>query len=52
MEHSARLGSLLPHRKAAEVMAELLRIQSTESFVTLRHRTMKLKARAMRAAAR
>jgi hypothetical protein len=42
MERSARLGSLLPYRKAAEVMAEFLPIQSTESFVTLRHRTMKL----------
>jgi len=42
MERSARLGSLLPYRKAAEVMAEFLPIQSTESFVTLRHRTLKL----------
>jgi hypothetical protein len=42
MERSARLGSLLPYRKAAEVMAEFLPIQSTESFVTLRRRTMKL----------
>ena len=41
MERSARLGSLLPYRKA-EVMAEFLPIQSTESFVTLRHRTLKL----------
>ena len=42
MERSARLGSLLPYRKAAEVMAQFLPIQSTESFVTLRHRTIKL----------
>ena len=42
MERSARLGSLLPYRKAAEVMAEFLPIKPTESFVTLRHRTMKL----------
>jgi hypothetical protein len=42
MERSARLGSLLPYRKAAEVMAEFLPIQSTESFVTLRRRTLKL----------
>jgi hypothetical protein len=42
MERSARLGSLLPYRKAAEVMAEFLPIQSTESFVTLRHRALKL----------
>ena len=32
MERSARLGSLLPYRKAAEVMAEFLPIQSTESL--------------------
>ena len=35
-------GSLLPYRKAAEVMAEFLPIKPTESFVTLRHRTLKL----------
>jgi hypothetical protein len=32
----------LPYRKAAEVMAEFLPIQSTESFVMLRRRTLKL----------
>jgi hypothetical protein len=42
MERSARLGSLLPYRKAAEVMAEFLPIKPTESFVTPRHRTLKL----------
>ena len=42
MERSAQLGSLLPYRKAAEVMAEFLPIKPTESFVTLRHRTLKL----------
>ena len=42
MERSARLGSLLPYRKAAEVMAEFLPIKPTESFVTLRHRTLKV----------
>ena len=42
MERSARLGSLLPYRKAAEVMAEFLPIKPSESFVTLRHRTLKL----------
>ena len=42
MERSARQGSLLPYRKAAEVMAEFLPIKPTESFVTLRHRTLKL----------
>lgn len=42
MELSARLGSLMPYRKAADVLAESLPIPSTESFMTLRHRTMKL----------
>jgi len=42
MGRSSRLGSLLPYRKAAEVMAEFLPIKPTESFVTLRHRTLKL----------
>ena len=42
MELSARLGSLMPYRKAAEVMAEFLPIKPTESFVTLRHRTLML----------
>lgn len=42
MELSARLGSLMPYRKAADVLAEFLPIPSTESFMTLRHRTMKL----------
>ena len=32
MERSARLGSLLPYRKAAEVMAEFLPIKPTESL--------------------
>ena len=41
MERSARLGSLLPYRKAAEVMAEFLPIKRNEPFVTLRHRTLK-----------
>lgn len=42
MERSARLGALLPYRKAAEVMAEFLPLKPSESFVTLRHRTLKL----------
>ena len=41
MERFARLGSLLPYRKAAEVMAKFLPI-TTESFVTLRRHTLKL----------
>jgi hypothetical protein len=42
MELSARMGSLIPYRKAADVLAEFRPIPSTESFMTLRHRTMKL----------
>ena len=42
MELSARMGSLMPYRKAADVLAEFLPIPSTELFMTLRHRTMKL----------
>jgi hypothetical protein len=42
MELSARMGSLMPYRKAADVLTEFLPIPSTESFMTLRHRTMKL----------
>ena len=42
MELSARMGGLMPYRKAADVLAEFLPIPSMESFMTLRHRTMKL----------
>jgi hypothetical protein len=45
MDRSARLGNLLPYRKAAEVIAEFLPIQLTEFFVTLRHRTLKARER-------
>jgi hypothetical protein len=40
MELSARLGSLMPYRKAADVFAEFLPVKCTESFVTVRHRTL------------
>ena len=36
MELSARLGSLMPYRKAADVIAEFLPVKSSESFVTVR----------------
>jgi hypothetical protein len=42
MELSARMGSLMPYRKAADVIAEFLPGKSTESFVTVRHRTLNL----------
>ena len=45
MELSARLGSLMPYRKAADVIAEFLPIKSTESFITVRHRTLTLGTR-------
>lgn len=42
MELSARMGSLMPYRKAADIIAEFLPVTSTESFVTVRHRTLNL----------
>ncbi len=42
MELSARLGSLMTYRKAADVLAEFLPVKSTESFVTVLHRTLNL----------
>ena len=42
MELSARLGSLMRYRKAADVIAEFLPVNSTKSFVTVRHRTLTL----------
>ncbi|BDV37038.1 hypothetical protein DSM21852_02910 [Methylocystis bryophila] len=42
MELSARMGSLMPYRKAADMLAEFLPIPSIDSFMTLRHREMKL----------
>jgi hypothetical protein len=42
MELSARLGSLMPYRKAADVLAEFLPVKTTESFVTVRHRTLNI----------
>ena len=42
MERSACLGSLLPYRKVAEVMAKFPPIEPTESFITLRYRTLKV----------
>jgi hypothetical protein len=39
---SARLGSLLPYRKAAEVISEFLPDAGAKTFTTLRHRTLTL----------
>jgi hypothetical protein len=45
MELSARLGSMVPYRKAAELLAEFLPIESTEGHVTVRKRTLKVGSR-------
>ncbi|WP_210253674.1 hypothetical protein [Methylocella tundrae] len=45
MELTARLGSMLPYRKAAELLAEFLPIEPTESHQTARKRTLTLGAR-------
>jgi len=40
MELTARLGSMLPYRKAAELLAEFLPVEPTESHQTVRKRTL------------
>ena len=45
MEVTARLGSMLPYRKAAELLAEFLPIEPTEGHQTVRKRTLTLGAR-------
>jgi hypothetical protein len=45
MELSARLGGMMPYRKAAEVLAEFLPIEPTEGHQTVRTRTLTLGAR-------
>jgi len=45
MELTARLGSMLPYRKAAELLAEFLPIEATEGHVTARKRTLTVGAR-------
>ena len=42
MELTARLGSMLPYRKAAELLAEFLPIEPTEGHQTVRKRTLTL----------
>jgi hypothetical protein len=39
MELTARLGSMLPYRQAASVLAEFLPIEPTETHATVRKRT-------------
>jgi len=45
MELTARLGRMVPYRKAAELMAEFLPIEPTESHATVRKRTLKVGSR-------
>ncbi len=40
-ELTARLGSMMPYRKAASVMAEFLPIEPTETHATVRKRTIR-----------
>jgi hypothetical protein len=42
MELTARLGSMLPYRQAASVLAEFLPVEPTETHVTVRKRTIKI----------
>ena len=45
MELTARLGGMMPYRKAAEVLAEFLPVEPTEGHQTVRKRTLTLGAR-------
>jgi hypothetical protein len=42
MELTARLGSMLPYRQAASVLAEFLPIEPTETHATVRKRTIRI----------
>ncbi|MER9771990.1 hypothetical protein [Mesorhizobium sp. M0220] len=42
MELTARLGSMMPYRQAASVLAEFLPIEPTEPHATVRKRTIKV----------
>lgn len=42
MELTARLGSMMPYRPAAKVLAEFLPIEPTETHATVRKRTIKI----------
>jgi len=45
MELTARVGSMLPYRKTAELLAEFLPIKAAEGHVTVRKRTLTVGAR-------
>ncbi|WP_156942762.1 hypothetical protein [Mesorhizobium sp. L48C026A00] len=42
MELTARLGSMMPYRQAAKVLAEFLPIEPTEKHATVRKRTIRI----------
>lgn len=42
MELTARLGSMLPYRQAARVLAEFLPVEPTETHATVRKRTIRI----------
>ena len=42
MELTARLGSMIPYRQAAKVLAEFLPIEPTETHATVRKRTIRI----------
>ena len=42
MELTARLGSMMPYRQAAKVLAEFLPIEPTETYATVRKRTIRI----------
>jgi hypothetical protein len=50
-ELTARLGSMMPYRRAASVMAEFLPLEATETHATVRKRTIRTGARLDRQAA-
>jgi hypothetical protein len=50
-ELTARLGSMMPYRQAASVMAEFLPLEATESHATVRKRTIRTGERLDRQAA-
>ncbi len=42
MELTARLGSMMPYRRAADVLAEFLPVEPTETHATVRKRTIRI----------
>jgi hypothetical protein len=41
MELTARLGSMMPYRQAAKVLADFLPVEPTETHATVRKRTIR-----------